>query len=180
MNLLSKTALMVLAALTLVTGACDTQQSSEGVDENFNRDLETLFEGGGTPIDHELFFDPVFSHQINKIEISTAAYRLHHDDISTRIADNEPIAFTSIGCGSDCYLNYVQQIDLSLGAAKAVKCEPTFFSNKIFLHTSEETRIMYLDYVGRQFKIGEQCYLLKYDYDLSINQFGLISWDKRR
>lgn len=126
------------------------------------------------------FFPPDFAQNVTKIDISIAGYQTHVEETSTEIVDDNASAFLSLNCGASCYQDNLQKVDMLLGAARKIECYPTFFMQKFVVQSTDETAVFYLDFDGRQIKLGEQCYQLDGEYEFSVGGLGIMSWEKRK
>lgn len=126
------------------------------------------------------FFNEDFSRNLKKIEVFIAGYQTHVEETSTEIVDREPSATLLLNCGASCYQDNLQTIDEKLASARTIECYPTFFIQKFVLKSADETIVFYLDFDGRQIKLGEQCYQLDGEYEFNVGGLGMMSWEKRR
>ena len=126
------------------------------------------------------FFDAEFSQNLEKVEIFIAGYQTHVEETSTEIVDAKASATLSLNCGASCYQDNLKALDATLATARTAECYPTFFMQKFVVQSTDETVVFYLDFDGRQIKFGEQCYQLDGEYQFSVGDLGMMSWEKRR
>ena len=119
---------------------------------------------------------PEFLKNVKDIHVQIAEFQMTIRSQSTDLVDIEPAATIKLKCFNHCFSETFKDLQDILSSSTHSFCNPTFYMHKFTLKTANETRTIYMNFGGRQFKIDDQCYFSPKPVDYYIDSVGFLRW----